>query len=117
MKCFIHGAKEAVAACRKCGKGMCSDCSAYTGHSGVCPSCMLVEYQHELSQNEAEQRSLTWAIVGWSFVCLTVIGILIGVPKAIARGIKRSKLRRRADFLYCECAKLKRALQQGGMGI
>lgn len=117
MKCFIHGGREAVATCRQCGKGMCSDCSAYTGHKGICPACMLDDYKEELMRNEDEYRSCGWAIVGWSFVCLTVIGILFGVPKIICRSLDRKKLKKRNDFLVGEIRKLEKALRQGGMGL
>lgn len=41
MKCFVHEDKEAVAVCKECGKAMCSDCSSFGMHSGVCPECLL----------------------------------------------------------------------------
>ncbi len=56
MKCFIHSAKEAVAACRRCGKGMCDDCSAYSGHSGICPECRRKEFIKEIHNKENAQR-------------------------------------------------------------
>ena len=53
MKCFIHNEVEAIAACRKCGKGMCQDCSAYSGHTGICPECRRQEFILEATQKKA----------------------------------------------------------------
>ena len=49
MNCFIHPAKEASSVCKKCGKAMCINCSAYSNHSGICPACKKEEYEIEQS--------------------------------------------------------------------
>ena len=58
MKCFVHIEKEAIAACRQCGKGMCEDCSAYSGHTGICPECRLKEFKAEVAQKLQENKEL-----------------------------------------------------------
>ncbi len=113
MKCFIHGAKEAVAACRNCGKGMCSDCSAYSGHTGVCPQCRKKEFEAELTGKYAEEKSLTWGIVGSVLIAMTVIGLPIGAIMAFIRIRKRRAVQDRIVYLQGEIAKLNRALSQG----
>ena len=57
MRCFIHGSKEAIAACRKCGKGMCDDCSAYSGHTGICPACRRDEFVAERNALNGQYNS------------------------------------------------------------
>ena len=47
MKCFVHMDKEAIAVCKVCGKAMCSECSAYSNHSGICPECRKVQLEKE----------------------------------------------------------------------
>ncbi len=121
MKCFIHGAVEAVAACRQCGKGMCSNCSAYSGHTGICPACKKTEHEREYACNEEKKKSLIWSIVGWSFVgvalCWTIIGLIVGAVKVFNRVRERNKLKARNEYLAGEIAKLNNALKQGGAGI
>ena len=117
MKCFIHGAKEAVAACRNCGKGMCSDCSAYSGHTGVCPQCRKKELEAERIQKYQEAKSLLWSIVGWSILtvalCWTVILLLVGGVKIFNRVRARRDAMDRIYYLNGEIAKLDNALRQG----
>ena len=117
MKCFIHSAKEAVAACRNCGKGMCQDCSAYSGHTGVCPECKKEEYEIELGMKLDEQKSLLWAKIGWIVVAVglswTVIFLLVGAVKAFKRHRERKETLARIDWLNKEIEKLNYALKQG----
>ena len=117
MKCFIHGAKEAIAACRNCGKGMCSDCSAYSGHTGVCPQCRKEEFEIERIEKYKETKSLLWRIVGWSVLtvalCWTVIAVLIGGVKIFNRVRRRKEALNRIDYLNGEIDKLDNALKQG----
>ena len=57
MRCFFHEAKEAIAACRKCGKGMCVDCSSYDNHSGICPNCKKEDFKKEISEHIKDNSS------------------------------------------------------------
>ena len=90
MKCFIHVEKEAVAACRKCGKGMCENCSAYTGHVGICPECKKKEFEaekvskyNELNQKSSQLESRKLAKVGWiiftALLFWTIVGLFYGL--------------------------------------
>ena len=36
MKCFNHNDKDAIAVCRSCGKGLCSECLVDTGNGIAC---------------------------------------------------------------------------------
>ena len=114
MKCFIHSAKEAVAACRQCGKGMCTNCSAYSGHSGICPECKKKDLEKEYAMKISEDNSLKRGMIGcivlavltcWSFVGAIIFGIM-----ALAKNAKRKPVQQRIAYLYGEIDKLNRAL-------
>ena len=120
MKCFVHIQEEAVAACRKCGKGMCANCSAYSGHSGVCPECRKKEFEKEVSRLSKENHNLKWEIfkaaAGTILLCWTIIfGIINGV-----KWHKRVKLRdsneARIAKLKTEIDKLNNVLVSRGTG-
>ena len=78
MKCFIHMNQDAVATCKKCGKAMCVNCSAYSGHSGICPECRVAEFKEERSKNGARISSLK-SEMGFGLF-LSIIGIVLIVP-------------------------------------
>ena len=121
MKCFIHSAKEAVAACKQCGKGMCSNCSAYSGHTGICPQCRKVEFEAERARLTGEEKDLRWAIFGWSVftvvLAVTIIGLFFGGYKIISSVIGRKKANERINYLTREIAKLNNALRSGNAVI
>ncbi len=77
MKCFMHPQKEAIAACRNCGKGMCADCSSYSSHSGICPACKKEELIMERKQLVYSNSSLTtekrWYIFKLIILFITII--------------------------------------------
>ena len=124
MKCFIHGDKEAIAVCKECGKGMCSNCSAYTGHSGICPECTLSSLT---AQRYEEARTRTGAIV--CSVIMTILAIIflfieglaiIALAPAIVIGIcviRTIVISKRINALDDEIGKLQRALHQGTAAI
>ncbi len=118
MKCFIHTAKEAVAACRTCGKGMCADCSAYSGHSGICPECRKKEFEKEIQRNCSAIRKHTWEIVKWVFLtvllAITVIGLIVGIVKIVSRVNKRNTLKERNATLLREINRLNHVLTHRG---
>lgn len=117
MKCFIHNQDEAVAACKICGKGMCADCSAYSGHTGICPECKKTELERECWSLKRRQGSLKWAVVGWSIftigLCWTVIGLIYGGIKLISRINEKKRDQERIDYLDGEITKLNAALGHG----
>ena len=119
MKCFIHTAKEAVAACKTCGKGMCANCSAYSGHTGICPECREEGFLRELVTLKAKDKSLGGAIVGWSVFTvvlgITVIGLIFGVYKIIASVVQRKTGRKRIEYLEKEIRKLEKAKVGNGV--
>jgi len=114
MKCFIHFDKEAIAACRQCGKGMCAECSAYSGHTGVCPECRKKDFEKELATLREESKELKWGIVGQAVLCLTVILIPFAAVKIIIKARNLAKKNQRADVLTQEIEKLNKALNKGG---
>ena len=121
MKCFIHGAKEAVAACKKCGKGMCSNCSAYSGHTGICPECRKEDFLREIVQLKVKDKewgkviAKRWfSTILWSW---TIIGLFIGIYKINASKKEREKDRKRIEFLQGEVLKLEKATISHGDGV
>ena len=129
MKCFIHGAKEAVAACRTCGKGMCSNCSGYSGHTGVCPECRKKEFEQKVSSLSAEKRRYIWKIVGSSLLALFLLiaGIaLLPIIMAVAvvpaifiivNAVRMANVNDEINRLIVEINKLAAARKQGAGGI
>lgn len=116
MKCFIHADREAAAVCKKCGKAMCADCSAYSGHTGICPACRREEFVRERNTLEQEERDYVLAMIGWSLFTAALIWILVGLYGAyrIYRKVKRQKwIRERVAYLNGEITKIDRALTAG----
>ena len=118
MKCFIHGAKDAIAACRNCGKGMCSECSAYSGHTGICPECRKKEFERERSLKNQDLKDLTWNIVLWAFLsillCVTIIFPIIGIIKILINVNEKKQIQARINALTKEIDKLNKALKYNG---
>ena len=132
MNCFIHPHKAAVATCKKCGKAMCENCSAYSGHSGICPECRNDEYKRERAALIDERKSKIRWIVFEAVICALIvlftllmiieagaamlvflIAALIPVP-FIVRNAKRLKaIKERLTFVEGEIAKLDAALARG----
>ena len=110
MKCFCHGGVEAVAACRVCGKGMCAECSAYSGHKGICPACRKEEFEKELAQRYAQHsqcnKDIVAASIWGTLLCWTVIGLIVNVVKIFNRISMKKKLTARIDALTAEIEKL-----------
>ncbi|MGN0796032.1 MAG: hypothetical protein ACI4MT_03670 [Christensenellales bacterium] len=93
MYCFIHTDTEAAAVCKKCGKAMCQNCSAYSGHTGICPACRKEEFEQERAQNYGYKKQeikkiVVMAIIAVivlvvSIVCMAKSGILLYAGLAI----------------------------------
>ncbi|MBE5740577.1 MAG: hypothetical protein E7349_06995 [Clostridiales bacterium] len=117
MKCFIHSNEEAVAACKKCGKGMCANCSAYSDHSGICPECRREDFIREREDCEMQARDykkgMVWNIVWCVLLCWTVIAIPWNLISFFMRKSKRAKVLSRINFLTEEITKLTKALNTG----
>lgn len=116
MKCFCHGSVEAVAACRNCGKGMCSSCSAYSGHSGICPACRKVEFENEVRSKLSEIKdcttSIVWAVILGILLCWTVIAIFVAAIYIAVKASKKAKLQERVNALMAEIDKIDRVYLQ-----
>lgn len=132
MNCFIHPHKAAVATCKRCGKAMCENCSAYSGHSGICPECRNADYKRERAALIDERKSkIRWIVFEAVIIALVVlftlwmiieagaamlvflIAALILVP-FIVRNAKRLKaIKERLTFVEGEIAKLDAALARG----
>lgn len=132
MNCFIHPHKAAVATCKRCGKAMCENCSAYSGHSGICPECRNDEYKRERAALIDERKSKIRWIVFEAVICALIVVLtfamvaeegamvlivlalaLIPVP-FIVRNAKRLKaIKERLTFVEGEIAKLDAALARG----
>ena len=117
MKCFIHNQEEAIAACRKCGKGMCANCSAYSNHSGICPECRKKEFinkRDELYLELSEEKSSKkWFIVKSVLLCWTIIYPLYGLYQISQSKKEIERLNDKIDKLSAEIEKLDKALQVG----
>lgn len=121
MRCFIHIDDEAIAACRKCGKGMCSACSAYSGHSGICPECRKEDFVKERIAktkivNEHEQ-AITGYWIGGILLCWTIIAPLIFLVKGLNRSTEKKAAQKRIDYLASEIEKLNNALKKHTVSI
>ena len=132
MNCFIHPHKAAVATCKRCGKAMCENCSAYSGHSGECPECRNADYKRERAALIDERKSkIRWTVFEAVICALIVVFTLamifemgaealialvlalIPVP-FIVRNAKRLKaIKERLTFVEGEIAKLDAALGRG----
>lgn len=132
MNCFIHPHKAAIATCTRCGKAMCENCSAYSGHSGICPECRNDEYKRERAALIDERKSKIRWIVFEAVICaLIVVFTLAMIPEMgatalialvialipvpfIVRNAKRLKaIAARLTFVEGEIAKLDAALGRG----
>ena len=132
MNCFIHPHKAAVATCKKCGKAMCENCSAYSGHSGICPECRNADYKRERAALIDERKSkIRWIVFEAVIIALVVLFTLLMIIEAgaamlvfliaalilvpfIVRNAKRLKaIKERLTFVEGEIAKLDAALGRG----
>ena len=132
MNCFIHPHKAAVATCKKCGKAMCENCSAYSGHSGICPECRNDEYKRERAALIDERKSkIRWIVFEAIIIALVVlftllmiieagaamlvflIAALIPVPFIVHNAKRLKAIKERLTFVEGEIAKLDAALARG----
>lgn len=118
MKCFIHNEVEAVAACRKCGKGMCQDCSAYSGHTGICPECRRQEFILEATQKKARivelEKKRKWNIAKTVLLFWTLHFLYTGVRDHCRMKKELESLRTRVATLDTEIARLTKHMQTNG---
>ena len=131
MKCFIHINDEAIAVCKKCGKAMCGNCSAYTNHSGICPECVREDYIKErnslygdLSRIKSSLirciifadlfavAAVLLAVTVHPFGLAVLIGTLVFAIKAILNLNDRKPILNRINFLSAEIDKLSVALKR-----
>ncbi len=132
MNCFIHPHKAAVATCKRCGKAMCENCSAYSGHSGECPECRNADYKREraalIDERKSKIRRIVFEAVIIALVVLFTLLMIIEAGAAmlvfliaalilvpfIVRNAKRLKaIKERLTFVEGEIAKLDAALGRG----
>ena len=113
MKCFIHMSKEAIAACRTCGKGMCSNCSAYSGHTGTCPACRKNEFEQEVTRLQREKVEYIWKAIGSGLISFLIIPIFFLVKNILC--VKKTS--ERIVYLCGEIEKLNKALKSGSAMI
>ena len=118
MKCFIHNESEAIATCKKCGKAMCAKCSAYSGHSGICPECRRDEFIAEVKSNNVKIKELKWDMaknIIWTvLLCWTVIAIPINLVKFFNNMSNKNKLNERNTQLNAEIPTLTKSLNDRG---
>ena len=132
MRCFIHLDVEAICVCKNCGKAMCVECSAYSGHSGICPECRRDEFIAENIKNEETIKSIRSSFTA-SIVFAVIFGIasvllgillslaflaglilpLILIISALSSLRKIKPLEARIEYLKNEISKLNVALYKG----
>lgn len=132
MKCFIHLNDDAISVCKRCGKAMCMNCSAYSNHSGICPECRRDEFIKERNQLCLALKS-NKSLVIKNIVLAIVISVLAIVLAIIISPIaligltinlvfvfnilsllkKRKPIEDRIAYLTGEIEKLNVALQRG----
>lgn len=121
MRCFVHLNKEAIAACRTCGKGMCADCSAYSGHSGVCPQCRKAEFEKEVQSLNQQNRELSgeifWSVLLAILLCWTIIGLIWNIVAVIIKTNQKSSNATRISTLKEEIARLDKILINRGTNM
>ena len=132
MKCFIHISQEAISVCKRCGKAMCADCSAYSGHSGICPECRRDEFIKErASLNKRLSENMRSIVLSCIIIVLSIalaIWLTISVHKLFAvifiativfairvliLFIRRKPMIGRVNFLTGEIDKLTLSLSKG----
>lgn len=121
MRCFVHLNKEAIAACRTCGKGMCADCSAYSGHSGVCPQCRKAEFEKEVQSLNQQNRELSgeifWSVLLAILLCWTIIGLIWNIVAVIIKANQKNSNATRISTLKEEIARLDKILINRGTNM
>lgn len=118
MRCFIHNEAEAIATCKRCGKAMCAQCSAYSNHSGVCPECRRDDFIDEVKRNENQIKeykrdrilNIVWAVL----LCWTIIAIPYNLFKFFKNGKEIEKLEERNTKLNVEIERLTESLNDRG---
>lgn len=110
MRCFIHTDVEAIAACRKCGKGMCSNCSAYSGHTGICPECRRNEFILEAATKRnrvvALEKEIKWNIAKTVLLFWTLYFLFAGIYEHSKMKKELETLNQRIDVLDKEIIRL-----------
>ena len=118
MRCFIHNEAEAIATCRKCGKAMCAQCSAYSGHSGICPQCRKEEFVKERKEIsfslERETKSLFWYKVKAILFIWTIIYPLYALYMISTTKKEIETLQSRYNKLNAEINRLNESLKSRG---
>ena len=68
MKCFYHQERDAVGACKSCGKGLCSVCAVDLSQGLACKSHCEQDVQNliRLIQNNIKLSSASSSIIGAS---------------------------------------------------
>ncbi|MDE7330168.1 MAG: hypothetical protein K2N30_03605 [Clostridia bacterium] len=136
MKCFIHINEEAISVCKKCGKAMCVNCSAYSGHSGICPECRREEYIAESARLNAELNrnkssfiisivlavifavvAIVLAIKLGAFFAVLLVGTVVFAVRILIILKRRKPLTERLSYLTGEINKLGLALRRGTANI
>lgn len=132
MKCFIHLTDEGIAVCKKCGKAMCMNCSAYSNHSGICPECRRDEFIKEREDKQLERKQnktafystivlaviITFAVI-WASVTLYpvllffLVGSFFFVNHAITLSKRDKEIEKEIAALTTEIDKLSAALKRG----
>ena len=118
MRCFIHNEAEAIATCKRCGKAMCAQCSAYSNHSGVCPECRRDDFIDEVKHNENQikeyKRDRIFNIVWAVLLCWTIIAIPYNLFMFFKNGKEIEKLEERNTKLNVEIERLTESLNDRG---
>ncbi len=75
LKCFVHGAEEAVGVCTRCGKAVCSNCTANITDKIYCKADIQTNTQ--VTKQQRGTAITTASIIFYTFGTLEVISGLI----------------------------------------
>lgn len=135
MQCFVHSNLPASVVCKKCGKAMCVDCSAFANHSGFCPNCRKDSVEEAIRKLNGIKKANVWTVL---ILALFVAGgtcavyfldvissplvflALAAVPLLLVYlAVKLKKLRADSQGLFANLAQIKltlaKALPQAGV--
>ena len=97
---------------------MCENCSAYSGHTGICPECRRNEFIAEVNTKQARVEELDskiiWNIVKTVLLCWTIVFLFVGIYRHCKMKDEIAELKARIEKLNAEITRLSRFIQTHG---
>jgi len=81
MRCFHHRDRDAVAACKSCGRGLCPECAIDVGNGLACPGACEAEVRAlnlviERNKTAYEKTSAAYLKMAVFYVALAAVCLL-----------------------------------------